>query len=114
MAVLLGIVISLGLGAQNGNSSIYRLVIIDRTKCPGAVVRIDEPLTVFAHGATGYYIIFGRGDVTIPAGAKILVDYTSKIPSGIYEYLETRAFQRYVSSPKVLEGLRFAVQAAGK
>lgn len=114
LVVLLGVAVSLGLAAQESDPSAYHLIVIDRAQCPGATVTIAEPLAVIAHGKTGYYIIFGKGAVTIPSGAMVIVELTSKIPSVIYGYLEDPSFRRFVSSPGVLEGFKFAVKEAGK
>lgn len=96
------------------NSAVYHLTVIDRAKCPGETVNIDEQLAAFAHGKTGYYIVFGKGTVRLPYGAEVAVDLTARTPAAISRYLDDPAFKKYVSSPNVLAGIRFAIKAADK
>ncbi|MDR0569377.1 MAG: hypothetical protein LBG87_09260 [Spirochaetaceae bacterium] len=96
------------------SETVYRLAVIDRARCPGAAAHIDNPLYLMSHGSTGYYIIFGKGGLSVPTGGVVLVNVSSKRLAVIREYLSDPDFRQYVSSPKVLESLRFAVQAAGK
>jgi hypothetical protein len=114
VVLLLGIIVCLNVGAQESDPSAYHLVVIDRAKCPGEAVQISEPLAVIAHGQTGYYIVFGKGPVTVPSGGVVVMDLTSRNPAVIDGYLSDPSFQRYVSSPKVLEGFKFAVKSVGK
>jgi hypothetical protein len=102
--------VCVNIGAQE--SAVYHLVVIDRANCPGAAVEVVMPLFVTSHGRTGYYIVFGRGEVTMPSGAEVLVDMNSDRLSIITEYLASRTFRQYVSNPQILEGIRFAVESA--
>jgi len=95
---------------------VYHVLILDRSRsrlyADIAGARGISVLNKYRHGANGYLIAVytsqadGSKFPVLPAGSKVLVNYTSRSKTAIKNYINSAEFRRYVSNPVIINQMQ--------